>query len=36
MRNCKLNPKNISEVENVTFLDDEKDVDTKKKQKTKK
>jgi hypothetical protein len=36
MRNCKLNPKNISEVENVTFLDDEKDIDTKKKQKTKK
>ena len=36
MRNCKLNPKNILEVENVIISDEDKDLDTRKSKRTKK
>jgi hypothetical protein len=36
MRNCKLNPKNILEVENVIISDEEKEIEPKKSKRNKK
>ena len=36
MRNCKMNPKNIQEVENVIISDEEKEIEPKKSKRNKK